>query len=54
MTYHCTRCKANIEGKGLEKHYESKRCDDRLQAYQLGFASAKERIVNLINMQGAR
>ncbi len=36
MKYTCNRCKARVKGKGLESHYESARCDDRLEAYNLG------------------
>lgn len=50
----CGRCKAGVPRNGMTNHYKSERCNDRLQAFQQGFDSAKERIGNLIDMQEAK
>ena len=39
--YQCSQCHTTIKGRGLEKHWGSKRCDELKASFDRGYAAAK-------------
>ena len=42
MNYRCTLCGISVGGRGLEKHYDSKRCTDIADGVRRGFVRGVE------------